>query len=91
MRPILTIAAGGAAILASYLTGVNNGYDLGADTMQCFTYSMLTTRGVLTDKSIAEDACITLKQWMPNHPAYMLRVAWIEATGQGIPTERPGK
>ena len=71
------------AVFVAWVCGVNSGYELGADTMQCVAFSSLQ----LADKSISDDACQSVKQWGTKHPVFLARVAWIELSGQGVTIE----
>lgn len=69
------------AFALTFIIGVNSGYSLGADTMQCVVIAM-----VAPDKEDAvDDACKAAGDWSTYGPTYMARWVWIEITGQSVP------
>lgn len=74
----LHITAAFALPVLAFIVGVNSGYALGADHMQCVTYHMLATGdGALVSEGLADDACKAARGWNEGNPTVIVRRAYV--------------
>jgi hypothetical protein len=60
---------------------VNSGYDLGADTMQCFSFAVLAKQS----PDVVTDACKPVTTHSQHSLTFMVRKGWLWLTGNGVP------
>jgi hypothetical protein len=71
----LALAITGAV---SFAVGANSGFALGADTMQCVTYHMLSTGpDALVSEQLADDACKSANSWSEMNPTRLVRMGYV--------------
>lgn len=80
MKRLLMPILAGLATITAYVTGVNQGYDQGSDTMQCVTYLTLFPER----HDIVADACERAESYSTSGPAYQARLFWLKVTGDGV-------
>jgi hypothetical protein len=71
----------GIAIAGAFAWGVNSGYDLGADTMQCFSFAVLAKQS----PDVVNDACKPALAHSQHSPTFMVRKGWLWVTGDVVP------
>jgi hypothetical protein len=67
--------------IAAFTCGVNSGYDLGADTMQCVSFAMLAKQS----PDVIHDACNAVRTHSAHSLTFLVRKGWLQLTGDAVP------
>lgn len=73
------ILTGAGCLFIGFVCGLNTGYEMGSDTMECVMIATISP----DNEQLVDEACFGAQHWLRS-PAYWIRVNWLKVTGDAV-------